>query len=208
MLVSPLAHGRAGASHVSGVFASSDVEYETDGADPDIERTIIGAEYSYGFSADSDVVAQVGIIIDSEIDLLDYEGEGFLFGGGARTIFKRDGQMTVHGFALFSYQKEDFEDEVAGIDYSLDATTYELHLGSVAAYAVTPTVSAYGGAELLLLNDGEVESDPGDGDSDLERDDIFNLKLGANIAVDSLTIRPEATLFGEQTFLLAVGTAF
>jgi hypothetical protein len=73
---------------------------------------------------------------------------------------------------------------------------------------VTPTVSAYGGAELLLLNDGEVESDPGDGDSDLERDDIFNLKLGANIAVDSLTIRPEATLFGEQTFLLAVGTAF
>jgi len=208
MLVSPVARGNAGGTHVSGVFVNSDVEYDTDGADPDIERSILGVEFGYGLSADTDFVAQLGFIIDSEIDYFDEDGSGLLFGAGVRSNFYRDGQMSVHGFGVFSYQAEKFEYEILGEDIELKVNTWEVHAGSVASYAATPTIRPYGGAELILIDDGKIEVDPGSTDDDIERDDIFNLKLGCNFAVNTWDLRPEVTLFGEQTFLIAAGTAF
>jgi hypothetical protein len=41
--------------------------------------------------------------------------------------------------------------------------------------------------------------------SDLEKDDVIGLKLGMNILVGSVMLRPEATLLGEQTFTFAAG---
>ena len=41
-----------------------------------------------------------------------------------------------------------------------------------------------------------------------ERDGIFNIKIGANLALAKVKVRPEATFIGEQTFAVSIGTEF
>lgn len=206
LLADPSSSNGDGRTKAAGVFVSSEIEYETDDSDFDVERKILGLELSHGLSRQADLIAQLGFIMDTEVEQIREDGDGFLFGGGARFEFAQSGTMRVLGFGLLSYQTEEIKDG----SFKLELDTYELHTGAVTAFHVSRTIVPYAGIDVILFDDGEAKSSFGGSSSeeDIERDDMFSLKLGANINLASASLRPEVTILGEQTFLFAVGAFF
>lgn len=203
-----------GRTKAAATFQASEIEYEGDNNTADVERKTLGAELSYGVTPDVDVVAQLGLIMESEIEDVDEEGDGFTFGAGVRALAYRSGKTSVTGFGMFNYQTEEFEYDVGAADVKYELDTYDFHIGGMVSHAVTPTVAPYAGIDLVAFDDGEgkstvkVAGQSQSDDSDVERDDILNLKLGANFQVSKAQVRPEATLIGEQTFSLSAGVLF
>lgn len=206
LLADPSSTNGDGRTKAAGVFVSSEIEYESDDSEFDVERKILGIELSHGVSREVDVIGQAGFIMDTEVERIDEDGDGFLFGGGARFEIAQSGSLRLLGFGLLSFQTEEIKDG----SFKLELDTHELHTGVVSAFHISRTIIPYAGLDIILFDDGEAKASNGNfsSEDDVERDDMFSLKLGANLDLASVTMRPEVTILGEQTFLFAVGAFF
>lgn len=215
MLVKPIDALGERATHASGIFMVSEIDYESKGnstSDSEIERKLLGVELAYGISPTFDIVGQVALIMDSEISgssTLE-DGEGFNLGGGVRGVFWRHGNLKVGGFGNLIYQTESFEGSVASVSYEAELTMLEMHLGGGVLFDLNQTVQPYAVLDLVAYDDGDSETKVGtySADGSFERDDMMCLKLGIEISLEDLDIRPELTILGEQTFAIAVGASF
>lgn len=206
MLVDPSTVAPAGKVRAAGIFSAAEVDYETDNTDFDIERKILAVEFASGMAPDVDIVGDIGLITDSEIDNVDADGDGYVFGFGVRSVVHKESNWRASAFGIFSYQSEEFEGDN---DWTLEVDSYDIHTGAVALFLMTPKFQPYAGLDLALYSDGSAKvKGSGRGKEDIERDDLINLKFGANFNFTRLTLRPELTLFGEKTFSLALGTVF
>lgn len=155
-------------------FTKSKVGMETRNTSFDIERTFFGGAFHYGITSDLQVIGQIGLSNKVQYENSD-SGDGYLFGGGAVAEVYRNGltRILVHG--VFNYINEDVGDNDG------DATITELHTGVVASHAVKNNFNAYAGMDLVPYSDGDIKF-KGSSSASMERDDLFNLRLGAEFS--------------------------
>lgn len=188
---------------IEGTVLSSEVKYETEGNGLEIERNLIGFEGSYGVTPKVDLVGQMGFIAETKYDKIDKDGDGFVVGTGVRFELIKVPKVQLLGHAVFSYQKEEIEKDPV----KLEIKTRELHAGLTTAILAAKNFVPYLGFSLVVLNEGEgTLTFPNFNETaDIEREDVIALKLGLNIKIDALCIRPEVTMLGEKTVTLGVG---
>lgn len=179
-------------------FSFSDIEYEGDnGGQVDIDRKTLAAAVAFGMNPYTDIVFQAGMIFES-----DFEGDddqGFLFGGGVRGLVYEEDQIKVYGLGELIYVLEDYGD-------NLEGSHLAINLEANVRWSPNERVDIYGGIGLVPFSDGEVEA--GGADFDIERDDLFSIRIGASFAFgNNFFVRPDVKIVGEQTFTLAAGKA-
>lgn len=194
-----------GRTRLAPYFAFSDVDYELgSGATRTLSRKVLGAELSHGLSREVDGIAIVGLGLDEEAEGIPRDGTGFSLGLGARGVVYRRQTVGVVLYGFFNWMRDQFKGS-PGWKYTMQ--TYDLHAGGTISMALNGRVQPYIGLDLAALRDGSDEYEAGSlsAKGDVEKDDIFALKLGVNILAGGVMLRPEATLFGEQTFVFAAG---
>jgi hypothetical protein len=193
-----------GRARLGGALSLSEIAYDVDPVTRDIDRTTLGATFDYGVTREVDLTAQLGFIVETDLEDVDDDGDGFTYGLGIRaTVHRPSPRARVGIYGLFDSQNEEIKD--GSTKYKIK--TSELHLGGLFAYAISPKVEPYAGVEIVAHDDGEVKvsSPAGGGSTDIDRDDILNLKLGISAAIGSADLRGELTLVGEQTFTIGAG---
>lgn len=193
-----LSHGRG--SRVEGTFTTSTIGYENNGPTSDFERKILGVGMNIGINSSVDFIGQFGLILDGKIENTNFDGDGFNLGFGLNGSVYNKGRVSMNALGLFVYQKETYKSDPLKIDY----TNKELHLGGVANFQAAKNIGIHGGLMLVPMSDTEGKS--GGASLSLERDDMIYLVLGATFAFDSVTIRPQVTLMGEESFTIGVST--
>lgn len=164
----------------------------------------------------------LGRIMTSELDeFRDFNGDGFTFGVGAKTVAMRGEKASILPYAQFSYVMEDLSfkaSDAARKEVRGDGSLYDFVLGCQFALNTTPNLTTYAGIELFPLNEGELEfkevpprlSLAG---SDLNfkrvtefrRRDVLDLKFGAIANLDRFSMRGEVTIIAETSFLFGAG---
>jgi hypothetical protein len=191
-----------GDSVYEGFISFSEVEYEDDisySRDSDIDRKIVGASVSSDFNEGINLFGQAGFILEAEDEPSNEEGMGWMFGVGPKFSITESSDYTVVGHGMFNYINETYDDAPG----EPQLTIWDLHGGATASFKLSSDrVQPYAGIDLVLKSDGEVEYDGGT-ETNIERDDILSVKFGATLKLDSITIRPEATIMGEQTITIA-----
>lgn len=198
-------------------IAKTKIDYELR-SDIEVERMVIFGGMDYGLGKDTDLVFQAGFIVDSEYDDTELDGSGFMAGGGVRSRFFREGRMSASGHAFMNYLTEEFEGgyQVGAVksDVTLEVSLLEFHVGATATFAATPAFHLFGGLELVPISDGDADLkfksgvNTGSTDTNVERDDIMNLRLGAIIKTESIDLSPFLIFAGETTFGASVAKAF
>lgn len=203
MLANPVRTAPQGRAYGAGSFVVQEVDYDVNSiVDPTVKRKILVGELGYGVAPTIDLFGQLGFIFDSEIEDLDSaDGDGFMFGGGARFVINQDRPLKVVGYGLLNLTRETFDGD--GLKCDNDLT--DLHGGATASYEVSPTVAPYGGVDIVLHSDGDFKC-KGGGNTNIERDDSLSLRIGANFEFSTLYFRPEAIVAGENTIVLNLGT--
>lgn len=203
MIADQSALSAASQSRFAAAFQASSIEYDFDEREREIERTSFGVELASSIGHNADFFGYFSLIAKTEIENVDDNGKGFGLGGGLRGRVHQHGKMQLVASGVFAYQSESVE---IG-NTSLELTSYDFHLGGMAVFQATNNLRPYGGLDLVLFDDGEGEYESSNLRFDMERDDMMNIKLGVGIVLGSLTLRPELTLFGEETFTLSLGGA-
>ena len=211
MLANPAQVNGHGRNSFGLGLVNSSIDYEYDHDSGDIKRKTIAFDLGHGVSDKMDAFGQFGFIFDDEAKVFDAggfspEGKGFMFGGGVRGLAYRLHQVDLHGYGLFNYTSEEFEDKNGGVKITIKQHIYDFQGGLVGKYQINSDAAVYGGLELVFMSDGKADvkvSGGGTSDSDVERDDKMNLRVGAIFDVSSFAIRPELTLMGEETFMIS-----
>ena len=171
----------------------SDVDYHFDhGGTTDVERTILGIAGSYGLDKQLDLYGELGFSARSKLDSGD-DGQGLLLGGGVKGLFYERGKLSILGLAGVRYLTEDYGG-------GRDGQFFEVPLALIFRGQLQPEIGIYGGVDVLPWTDGEI--DGGRGSSDLERDDVVGLRLGADYRIERIILNAEVSLISEESFLL------
>ncbi len=202
ILMDPSTTTKQGRSRLGFGLSLAELDYDTGSSTPEFKRKTVGVVFDHGIASKVDITGQLGYIMDLEVESNHEDGKGFVLGFGVRGLLHSTNQLRVYGYGFFAYQKEDINYSSGG---KMDITTYDFHLGSVIGFPLSSKIQPYFGLDLVAINDGDVEAKSGSVSvkSDIERDDIVNIKLGLSAFFDAIILRPELTLFGEQTFVFS-----
>lgn len=188
-----------GGDRFTGGLLLQDTSYDIGGDDAaDVEGTILVGGYKASLTPRFSLGGGVGIMIDGEIGSSQKadDGQGFrLFADLAYEAHRFDkNKIIVTG----SLSHDRFGFEIA--DNDVDFTVTELKGGAVFMHSVDG-FDLYGGMEFVLLSDGEVEV--ANTDTDADRDDRLNLRLGALYNLNNyVALKADLLIVGEQTLLL------
>lgn len=198
-----------GGNRFTGGLLFQDTSYDIDDVDSstDVEGTLLVG----GFKADLDkrlsVGGGVGLMLDGELggsNSLE-DGKGFrLFADVAFTAHEFDRNKIIVTGTL-SHDRFSFEESNVDADFRVT----ELKGGAVIMHSVE-AFNLYGGAEFILLSDGEAEYEipAGSFDRDADRDDRLNLRLGAQYNLNTYAaLKADLLILGEQTFFLGADFA-
>jgi len=208
LIVNPAVRAVAGHVEAGGILSMAEVDYELGGrGDGTIERTVFGTYGAYGMCSCFDVYGVLGFIIESEPDGWHDSGTGFILSGGSRATI-----LDMDPFYLMAYGELRYIDEDYGENESVDMDGYviETLFGATANYYLMDNLGAYAVLEAVPFSDGEVEAS-GRGislDDDIEREDPFTVRFGANYHVDLWTFRAELALLSEQAVTVGAGLSF
>ncbi len=185
-----------------GSFTFSEVEYESaSNNDIDIERKILGGSMTSSLGDQMSLLAQFGLTLESEYENSNDEGMGWMGGVGAKFQVMQTQDYTVLGHAMFNYINESYKFASGDLDISV----WDLHTGATSVFELSGgKIKPYAGIDLVIVSDGEGEMDSYE--FDIDRDTPLNVKFGTMIDLDSVVLRPEATIFGERTFTIAVSS--
>lgn len=179
-------------------LTETEYEYEPLDRDFEAERKTLSFEYHTPMQDDIGYFFQGGYTFDAEIDRSD--GNGLMLGGGIRMGITNVERAQIGGYAFVNYISESYEN--SGGDDS-DLSILEIHIAPVIKFNLTKTAQLYGALEIVPYSDGEIET--GSNESDIERDDLLSLKLGARVRVgQSLVFRPELSLLSEPSLVLGL----
>lgn len=204
---------------VSGFLSSSEIDYdaESPGGDQDseAERKIIGLTVTKRINPEVDIYGSFGYLFDGTgDDHIDLDSGTFL-SAGLRYMIHQSGNLSYHLFGQLDYIiDEQYSESEDRIDYDFELEGFELSLGAAVRYQKDDRFSAFAGIMFVPVSDlsydykrtGNIHVD---WDGDIERDDEFGLKFGANYLIDSQwSIGAEADFISEKAFLVSVGRKF
>lgn len=177
-----------------------DIENDFSG---DVEGTIIVGGYKAALTPQLLLGGGVGVMLDGEIDLGSNPDDGQGFRLFADLVFEahRFGKNKILVTGTLSHDRFGFETASTDVDFRVT----ELKGGGLFMHSVN-NFDLYGGLELVLLSDGNVEV--GNTDLDADRDDRLNLRLGANYNMSNyVALKADLLILGEQTLLLGADFA-
>jgi hypothetical protein len=195
LLVNPVGKSKPGAWQGSGHFGISSVEYEVGNSSGDIDRTFLGATFAYGMNNTIDIYGTLSFTLEAELENAPSDGDGFILGGGVRGQIPSDMGVALHGYAQLLFIDEDYGSNIDGEE------TY-LMAGIVAAKALDNNIKIYGGLELNLIGDLEINS------VDADRDDFLGFRLGANFNAGNFLIDVNTALIHENGIFVSASKAF
>lgn len=198
----PLATPKAN-TVVSPTLTLSSIPYEPKlGNDFEIDRKVLGVGVILPLGAEVDADLGFGLILDSEVENINEDGDGYQLLFGVKSLVHRAGSMGVHVNGAFLLSSEKITDGSVTYEYDIK----ELHLGTTLAMVSSPKVQPYVGLDLAIMSDGEskVKSPGGTGKSKFERDDLFDLRLGLKLPLGKIGFKAEALLLGETTINLGL----
>lgn len=215
MLSDPLVRSGNDRITVEGGFAKSKVEYDLRSV-KEIDRTWLFGDLGFGVTASTDIFGTVGISLKSKYEGTSLDGQGLMIGGGTRSNVYSKGSLNLSIHAQASYIDETFKGSVYYVptgedvgDAKIDFDVFEILFGGLVSYQIQPKFALYGGLELIPYSDGDakatanIETYKANASSDVERSDIFNLRLGAQALLGEVKIHPYMIIFGETTFGIA-----
>jgi hypothetical protein len=175
-----------------------DADYETTDS-LDVEGDLLMAGYKTAIDPRFALGVGGGIMLDGELSQNQSigDGSGFRFFLDGQYRFKTfEGNQLLGTFGLthdrFQFEQNNFE---------VDMSVTDIKVGAMLLRKVRE-LSLYGGLEAYLYSDGELES--GQTDTELEREDTLNLRLGGTFAIDpSFDLRADLYLLGEQSIMIA-----
>jgi len=166
----------------------------------DVDRQMIPVYAAYGLNDMMDAYAGVAMILKSEAEDVNGDGDGLAWGGGIRGNLPFGDEFTLRGYAQFLYISEEYDDGLKGNGWFLD-------VGALAMYEASDDLNIYGGLELAPTENFELKTSGqySGGPFDLERDDLLTIRLGAKFNMDTFFLRGEAAFAGEQSFTIGAG---
>lgn len=175
----------------------SEIEYDEDqGNGGDIERTALAVSAAHGVTEKLDIYGEFGYTLEAEADDISGDGDGFIFGAGIRGLMYQADVISFRGVLGGRYIDEDYG---SGVDGNL----FEIYGTTLVHADLNNSFSLYGGLDIIPFSDGELEF--GSFDSDIERDNFLGIRFGANYRIDSMLLRAEAAVIGQQTLILSAG---
>lgn len=196
----PSVHGGGGA-RATGALVLADTEFEAENTDVDIEGQILTLAYKTPIGPQLAIGGGFGFMIDGEYQ----PRAGSLDdGSGYRLFFDADYEIkrfsTGQLVGSFSFLRDDLKFE-APQDRELEFTINEAKIGGLFIHRIQE-VAIYGGLEIFLYSDGEIELV---NRGDVERNDRLNLRIGGAFSIDqSFDLRADLYLMSEETLTLAV----
>jgi hypothetical protein len=188
---------------VGASLGLSKVEYEYSRGDWEfaISRKTLGLGLVSSLGSGANLLLQAGYVFKSEYEDTDWEGKGWMLGGGVNFLLHKGSRVSVLGYGLLNYTQEEYEYHEK---LDADLTLTDLHLGALFMFRAGPRAVLYVGPDFVPYSEGEIKFSDKHRGEDFEREDVLNLKIGASIAAGSVVIRPEVTLMNEQTLMLTV----
>ena len=195
LIVDHQAKANQGQLQLSPALLFSEAEYDPDGGgSQDIERKIFGLAFGYGVHPSLDVYAELGYIIESELESVRDDDDGFMLGFGVRGQLYQQNAFKLKGFAGARYVDEEYGN---GIEGSL----WELYSGITGRWELSREVGLYGGFDLIPYTDGEVDSRVGS--QDFDRDDPIGIRVGADFTLNNgVRLNGEIALISDESFIL------
>lgn len=188
----------AGSYEVSLGLTETEYEYSDSNFDVESERSTLSLGWHSSDDLPAQFFAQGGFTYDAELGA--YEGNGFNLGGGVKSHIGENEGVQFGFYALLNYLKDSYEFRNDDRDLSL----LELHLATSARYQLNKKLEGYAVLEIIPYSEGEVELSSGL-ESDIERDTLLNLKLGARLRLGKgMIFRPEIGLIGESSLVLGI----
>jgi hypothetical protein len=185
-----------GELNLGPALSFSKVEY-TDKNDNlfEIERKTIGLGLVYKINPSVGLLFQAGHTMKAEYKDSNLEdGKGYMLGAGANFLMYRHNKLSLLGYGLFNYVSDEYKPNV-------EMNVTDIHLGLLTAIRGNNVVTFYAGLDFVPYSEGEIKYKKYK--KDVERDDMFNLKLGFDFTLPGVNLKPEVTLIGEKTFTLS-----
>lgn len=186
-------------SQLSVGFVASEIEYDVDPIDIDIERSTLVLNYMSELDTDMSYYGEFGFIMDADIDEMDNEddGRGFQVAGGVDAIVHKADKFDISVGGGLSFLKESYGLDLVVGDDNLDIRVFEIfgHVKSV--FKISPKVQPFAAVELIPFSDGKAEI--GNNDEDIDREGLLNLALGAKVKLNNFNIVAGAKIFNEST---------
>lgn len=188
-----------------GGLAFSKVEYELTKNDYtwDTDRKTFGLGIASSLDRNCNLLFQAAYTFESEFDDSEWDGTGYMLGGGANFFFYRGHKINFLGYAFLNYINEQYEYTWHHHKMDADLTLMDIHLGTFLYAQASPHVALYIGPDFVVYSKGEVQYGKEDG-QDFKRHDMLNFKAGMNVQMDNVSLRPEVTFIGEQTITLTL----
>jgi len=196
LFVNPVTKNKTGAGEISAHFGTSSVDYEfSGGGTAEIDRTFIGATYAHGLNSSMDVYGTFSLTLTSEFEGAPSDGDGFILGAGVRAAIPNNMGVSLHGYGQLLMIDEDYGSGVDGEEMSI-------MLGVAAAKAIDTNIKLYGGLELNLFSDLDVEGFSAD------RDDLFGIRVGGNFNLGEYLMNVNLSLMHESGIFISGSKGF
>jgi hypothetical protein len=195
LFVNPVTKNKIGTSEISAHFGSISVDYEVGGSSFDIDRTFLGATYAHGLNSSFDVFGTFSITLESEIENSPSDGDGFIIGGGIRGGIPNDLGVKLNGYGQLLLIDEDYGGNADGEEMAI-------MVGMAASKALDSKIKLYGALEFNLFSDMEI------GSTDVDRDDYFGFRLGANFDLGQFLLNANMALIHETGIFISGSQRF
>jgi hypothetical protein len=212
LFINPVSKSNTGAWEGSAHFGTSSVEYEEDGVSGDIDRTFLGVTFAYGMNDSIDLYGTLSYTLEAEAEGFPDSDTGFILGAGIRGKIPSDMEVSLHGYAQLLLIDEDYGSETSfGSTSTLSGEETSIMLGVVASKALDNNIVVYGGLELNLMSDLDIEQKDdvfGDFSISADRDNFLGFRLGANFNPGNFLLNVNAALFHETGIFISGSKSF
>ena len=197
ILVDTVSLNTMGELYLGPALSFSKVEYNDQHDNLfEIERKTVGLGLVYKINPSVGLLFQAGHTMKAEYKNSSLEdGKGYMLGAGANFLMYRHNRLSLIGYGLLNFVSDEYKPKKVEMEVT------DIHLGLLTAIRGNNVVTFYGGFDLVPYSDGELKYKKYK--ADVERDDLFNLKLGLDFTLPGVNLKPEVTLFGEKSFTLA-----
>ncbi|KPJ93029.1 MAG: hypothetical protein AMJ53_08230 [Gammaproteobacteria bacterium SG8_11] len=208
LFIDPSVKSAAGKVYGSAFFGTSEVDYDIENTSDNIEveRTFLGISGAYGINDTVDIYAGFALITKAEAEYYPDDDSGTAIAFGARGVFPLQSGIMLGGYAQYLLVDEDYGS--IG-NTSLSAEGSALSLGLVATKAID-NITLYGGAELIVMSDGEVKYNNGFNTVkyDAEYDDVLGIRAGARIDAGAIDVNFGLAIMHETGFTIGISKGF
>jgi len=168
-------------------------------------RRSLGLGLSYEMNGKFRLLANAGYTMAADASFLDRAGTGYLLGGGFGTTVYTNDRLSFDVSSLFSQYHDDFHFNINDRAVQVAVSERQLSIDGTSTFMLTRSFAPYASISGLLFDEGDVQTSSGgvSGSDRFERKDRILMRVGSNFYSGRFGFRPEVTLVGATSYVLA-----